>query len=173
MFSQSTSILPSMIIKSTYSEFKGQPTVIIESTSCFGFNSLQFLLTDFRLIFYGRVVWFAVYVFIPIDKQSQTDHHIKSVTDSFLRTENGAAGCVADYFEAFETFKTVFNQRAEQLNEKLVIRHSFHAVEERNKALKGSFKFKPQLVYTSVTFRCVHVQLKSEQKKKRKIIVNV
>ena len=46
---------------------------------------------------------------------------------------------VADHFEAFETFKTVVNQTAEQLNENLVIGHSYHTVGQRKKALKGSF----------------------------------
>ena len=56
MFSQSTSSLPSVIIKSTCSEFKSQPTVIIESTSCVGLNSMQFLPVDLELFFYGQVV---------------------------------------------------------------------------------------------------------------------
>ena len=77
---------------------------------------------------------------------------------------------VADYFEAFETFKTVVNQRAGQLNKQLIIGHSCLTMEERNKAQNGCFKFKPELVYTGVRFRCVRVQLKREQKKKGNIL---
>ena len=48
-----------------------QCMVIIESVSCLlaiiqhcvGLNSLQFLQVDFRLIFYGWVLWLAVYTF--------------------------------------------------------------------------------------------------------------
>ena len=70
MFSQPTSSLPSVIIKSTYSDYR--------VNLLFGLNSLQFLLADFRLICYGRVEWLAVYIFIPLDKQSQTDHPVKT-----------------------------------------------------------------------------------------------
>ena len=72
---------------------------------------------------------------------------------------------VSDYFEAFETLKTVVSQRAEQLNEKLVIGHSCHTVEAQNE----SFKFKPELVYTC------HVSLYTFNSKgrKKKIVVNI
>ena len=40
-----------------------QPTDIVQSSSCVGLNSLQLLLADFGLIFYGRVVGLAVYIF--------------------------------------------------------------------------------------------------------------
>ncbi|GFS27021.1 hypothetical protein ElyMa_001736800, partial [Elysia marginata] len=63
---------------------------------------------------------------------------------------------VGEYFDTFDAFKDVINQRAQQFNEKMVIGTSGHKVEERNRVLKGTFRFKPELVYTSVTFRCVH-----------------
>ena len=77
---------------------------------------------------------------------------------------------VGDYFDDFDTFKALVKQRAEKLNEKLVIGHSSHTVEERNKTLKGNLEFKRDLVYTSVTFRCVHegtFKSKGSQKKKK------
>ena len=66
-----------MITKSAYSEWLlSQPTLINRVTLLCCINSLQSLLADFSVIFYGGVMWLAVYIFMPLDKQSLTDHPI-------------------------------------------------------------------------------------------------
>ena len=53
--------------------------MIIESVNgqhYVGLNCLQSLQADFSLNFYGRVMRLAVDIFIPLGKQSQTDHQI-------------------------------------------------------------------------------------------------
>ena len=74
---------------------------------------------------------------------------------------------VADCFEAFQTFKTIINYRAEQTYENVVTGHSYQKVEERNKSQTGSFKFNPELVCAVSRFVVYTFNSKRRKKKKR------
>ncbi|GFS10529.1 inosine-uridine preferring nucleoside hydrolase-like isoform X3 [Elysia marginata] len=63
---------------------------------------------------------------------------------------------VGQFFDSFKDFKDLINQRESEINEKLVIGKSSHSVQQANSRLKGKFRYKDDLVYTNVTFRCVH-----------------
>ena len=53
--------------------------MIIETTFCVELNSLHLSQADIKLIFNGGVEPLAVIIFVPLDKQSKTDHPNKSV----------------------------------------------------------------------------------------------
>ena len=60
------------------------------------------------------------------------------------------------YFDSFEDFKSLLIKRHDIINEKLVIGKSSISVKTANAKSKKDFRFKEELVYTHVTYRCVH-----------------
>ncbi|RUS68430.1 hypothetical protein EGW08_023808, partial [Elysia chlorotica] len=60
------------------------------------------------------------------------------------------------YFDSFEDLKSLLCRRHEKTNEKLVIGKSSISVKAANSKLKKDFRFKEELVYTHVIYRCVH-----------------